>query len=83
MTEHDDMVSALTVQRDSAHRQRVRTETNNRVLLRHQAEVREWLAEAIAQWEAYDGAPHADRVAVGHRIHQRALELLREAESYL
>jgi len=85
MTEHEeaelrDAVSALTVQRDSAHKQQLRTETQNRVLLRHQAELREWLASVIAQWDAAEGAA---RGLVAHVIHQQGIARLREAESYL
>ena len=87
MTEHEeaelrDAVSALTVQRDSAHKQQLRTETQNRVLLRHQAELREWLASVIAQWEAAQDNSD-DLGAAAHDIHQQGIARLREAESYL
>jgi hypothetical protein len=70
----------LTVQRDSAHRQMARLDTQNRLLLQHQADIRDWLRDAIAQWEAVADAQTWDRDAVGHRIHKRAIELLGEAE---
>lgn len=70
--------SALTVQRDSALAQARRMETANRALLAHQGEIRVWLADAIAKWEATD-----DHAQTAYEIHQHAIELLRQAESYL
>ena len=78
----EDMVSALKVQRDSALKQKEKVETANWVLLRHQAEIRQWLADAIAKWEAAlnnDDDPYP----TAHQIHQQAIKLLREAESHL
>lgn len=70
--------SALRIQRDSALRQAMRSETNNKALLAHQAEIRAWLTDAIARWEATD-----DHAQTAYEIHQHAVELLRQAESYL
>ena len=78
MSDNDDTlqsVSALTVQRDSAHRELLKLRTENRVLKRHQADVRAWLADAIEQYEADPGT--ADQIKA------RATELLREAETLL
>lgn len=74
-------ISALTVQRDSAHRARDKAETQNRALLAHQKDIRDWVRDAIAQWEAAleSGNPYA----AAHRIHLRAIELLGEAENFL
>ena len=63
---------AMRVQRDSAHQQLARLDAENRWLRKHQEEIRVFLADAIAQWEA------ARTPEAAADIHQRASELLRE-----
>lgn len=81
MAELHATVSALKVQRDSAHHARDKAETQNRALLAHQKDIRDWVRDAIAQWEA--ALETNDPYAAAHAIHLRAIELLGEAESFL
>lgn len=76
-----DTVSALKVQRDSAHRQLLRVETENRLLRAHQEHIRTWLAEAIEEFEATRGTSRAWEVA--DRIHQTATAKLADTQGFL
>jgi hypothetical protein len=84
MTDKDkDAVSALRVQRDSAHRQLSELEPQHRWLLKHQADIREWLTDAIQQWQAARAVGHAEAVAFGDEVAKKATALLREAQTHL
>lgn len=75
-----DAISAMRVQRDSAHKQRLHTETQNRVLAKHQADIRAWLADAIDQWATARLISTAAALAAGDEIHRQAIERLGEVE---
>jgi hypothetical protein len=47
LDKHKGIASALKVQRDSHQRRNVRLETENRLLRKHQEDIRTWLADAI------------------------------------
>jgi hypothetical protein len=68
-------VSALKVQRDSHRRENIRLDAENRWLRKHQAEIREWLAYAIGEWNT------TRTLATGDALIQKADDLLREAEA--
>jgi hypothetical protein len=76
-------VSALRIQRDSAHRQLAELEPQHRFLLKHQADIREWLTDAIQQWQAARAVGHAEAIAFGDTIAEKATALLREAQTRL
>jgi uncharacterized protein YfdQ (DUF2303 family) len=78
---HADVVSALRIQRDSAHQKSVRLEAHNRALRKHQQEIRDWVAEAIDEFAA---ARTSEQVLdVADRIHDRAVVLLGDAQRLL
>lgn len=77
----NESVSALMVQRDAAHRARDKAETSNRVLMAHQKDIRDWVRDSIASWEA--ALETDDPYAAAHAIHLRAIELLGDVESFL
>lgn len=73
-----DVVSALKVQRDSAHKRMIRAETETRILRKHQKELLQWLDDEIHQWLTAKDTDEALRVA--NEIHQRAEKILEEAK---
>lgn len=75
-----DAVSAMRVQRDSAHKQQLHAETENRVLRKHQQDIRAWLADAIDQWATARDLDPAAALAVGDEIHRQATERLGDIE---
>lgn len=75
-----DVVSAARVKMDATHKEMLKLKTENRLLRRHQAEVRDWLADAIAQW--VDAKDTDDEPRVKHEIHAHAEKLLAEAQRY-
>lgn len=75
-----DAISAMRVKVNATHKEMLQLKTENRLLRRHQAEVRDWLADAIQQW--VDAKDTADEPRVKHEIHQHAEKLLEEAQRY-
>ena len=79
--QHTEITSALKVQRDSHQRRNVRLETQNRILRKHQEEIRTWLAEAV---EEYAAARKTDRaLTVADELIKRARGHLDDAQRTL
>jgi hypothetical protein len=74
-----DTVSALRVQRDSAHTQLSRLNTENRWLRQHQADIRAWLTDAITQWE--NARTPDEAIAAGNEIATLAKTVLRDVQN--
>ena len=73
--------SAQRVQNADAQRRAQRIDTENRLLRRHQQEIRDWLAESI---DTYTAARHTDQALdVADAIHTKAVDWLTTAQARL
>lgn len=79
-TKARDAASAMKVQRDDHLKRAQKLEVQNRLLMRHQRDMRDWLTDAVQQWESARDTDAAPTVA--DKIHRRAVEVLAEADRY-
>lgn len=72
-----ESMSALRTQRDAHQRRNVKLETENRLLRRHQEDIRTWLASGIERWHA---AADDEKRAISDELIQEATQRLNEAQ---
>lgn len=73
--------SGLRTQRDAHQRRNTRLETQNRLLLKHQQDIRDWIGQALDDYQAARDTDAALKVA--NELMHRAAELLGDTKRLL